>query len=96
MAKSRTKTKVEHLRGIIKQLKKEIRRKEKREHNYINLEEKEAEAALIAEAETKPTTSLCKQCNKGVLETFTLGVVSLITCSHCTWRQTKRRANEKI
>lgn len=91
MAKSRTKTKVEHLRGIIKQLKKEIRRKEKREHAYINLEEKEAEAALLAHAEKPATTSICPECGKQTLTTVEIGVVKLITCTHCTWRQTKRR-----
>lgn len=94
MAKSKTKSEVEHLRGLVKELKKEIGRKEKRERRYEDLESKEAEA-LEREADEKykessvPIKDRCPNC-AGELQSVEIGVVKLITCDDCKYRLTKR------
>ncbi len=93
MAKSRTRSEVEHLKGIIKELKKEIGRKEKLERRYQDLESKEAEA-LEREAaekykESVPIKDRCPNC-RGELQCVEIGVVKLITCDNCKYRVTKR------
>jgi hypothetical protein len=91
MTKSKTRSEVEHLRGVIKELKKQLKRTEKREHLYSDLESKKAELLLHEEMDARdvPSVGNCPKC-AGVVETIGGSRVKISICQNCGHRWTKR------
>jgi len=80
-SKNKNKTEVEHLRGIIRQLKAQLKYYRKREH----LNEKDTE-----EDETIEINANCPECGKGVLEEVDLHLIKLIRCPVCKYEKRER------
>ena len=91
MTKSRSKSKEEQLKGEIRKLQKELKRKEKREYLYKDLEEKEAEILLKEEIEERKQlkNETCPLC-QGELETIGEGKIKIFICTDCDYRKSKR------
>lgn len=92
MAKSKDKSEVETLRGVVKalkkqnqHLKKELSRKEKRQHLHDDLEEHEAELLVREELEERSTLLEKDRCSicQGELDIVDLKIRTLITCTSC-------------
>lgn len=97
MSKKRDRSEVEHLRGVvknqrslIKHLKKEVGRSQKREHRVEDLEEILAEEMLEEQHQEKEYVKddKCPQC-KTKVELVDLGPKKLIICQSCGYRKTK-------
>jgi hypothetical protein len=97
--KSKERSEVEHLRAtvksqrsLIKHLKKEIGRAQKRQHVYEDLEDKVAELHLEDEIEESQLVSddKCPECDKGRLEIIDLGPRKMLVCDNCKYRKVKK------
>ena len=98
MAKSKDRSEVEHLRAMVKQqrsiikhLKKEVGRSNKRAHQHEDLEERLAEEMLheYKESEEKVDDKKCPNCSKSKLEFISLGKKTLCICQNCDYRKTR-------
>lgn len=98
MAQSRSKSSEENLRGIIKQLKsqvrnlkKELARQGKREHLHADLEELEQEHLIREEYEDKNKEEVnnCPDCGSK-LNFIDLGPRKMFKCSQCKYRKVKK------
>lgn len=99
MSRSKEKSEVEHLRGLVRQLKSELRnlkksmaRKQKREHLLDDVEEREAELLLKETLEEKEVVSKKETCPKcrGKLDIIDGARIKIYICSDCSHRFTKR------
>lgn len=99
MTKKKSKSEVETLRGVnrnlrkqIKHLQKQIGRKEKREYLLDDVEEREAELHLKEQLEESEfvSTGNCPECDVGKLELVELGNRVLVNCNTCKYRSTKK------
>lgn len=82
-------------KSVIKQLKKQVAVKGKREHAYKDLEEREEELLLLEEELTKEAENpiiedQCPNCKKNGIEAIELGKRKLLICGNCNYRETKK------
>ena len=99
MAKSKDRSEVEHLRGLVRELKSELRhlkktmaRKQKREHLLEDVESREAELFLQEEMEEKKTvaqTERCPKC-KSKIDVIDGAKLKVYICSDCGYRKSSR------
>lgn len=98
MARSKERSEVEQLRGEVRSLKSEIRhlkkelaRAQKRQHQLEDIEQREQDLELEEKATeyVAPTKAKCPECGGNLQET-NIGVRTLITCSGCNYRQSKK------
>lgn len=101
MAKNKERSEVEFLRGQnkalrteIRQLKRDLARHQKRQHE---LEDREEELQEMFEEQTVSemphevqTKTACLKCGSGGLETIDLGIRTIIKCTNCGNRETKK------
>lgn len=90
--KSKERSETEYLRAENRKLKSELRetkralsRYEKRSHVDDDSTEEDEHEEIYERISNK-----CGQCGKGVLSSVSIGVRTLITCSVCNYRETKR------
>ncbi len=97
MAKKKSGSELEYLRGvvknqraIIKNLKKQVSRHDKKAHQYNDLEDKIAEADMIEDEKENGTPVFtkdkCPECS-GELEEIDLNIRLMIKCSGCPYRK---------
>ena len=100
MTKSKDKSEVEHLRGLVRELKsknrnleKELSRKGKREHRCENLEERERESYLEESSENQviPNKNICPECSERPLQYIDIGIRYLISCEKCGPQGSKKK-----
>jgi predicted nuclease with TOPRIM domain len=98
MTRSKDRSEVEYLRGRVKELqsenrnlKKQLSRKEKREHQYEDLEEKLKEVELEEETEVfqEAARIKCPKC-KGEIGQVAIGTRLLLKCESCGHRESKK------
>ena len=100
MTKPKTKSEVEHLRGVIKSLKSELRnikkqlgRASKRSHQYEDLEQRVVENDLEEVMEDLiKTEPKCPQCGSVKLESVNLRVRLLTVCNACGYRKVVKKS----
>lgn len=97
MAKSKERSEVEALRSEnrnlkkqVSYLKKELGRHEKREHQYLDLEDRTQQEELEKIVEVPKDKKICPKCNKGKLSVSDLGIRKLTTCNNCTFRKSEK------
>lgn len=92
MAKSKSSSEVEYLRGVIKALKKQIKRNEKRQHLYEDLEEKETEVLMREELDARTKSENKVRCPKcaGKLNIIDGIKFNIYVCQDCNYRYSKR------
>jgi formamidopyrimidine-DNA glycosylase len=95
MAKQKDRSELESLRATnrslrkqVTHLKKELARKEKRAHQYHDLEERQKEEDIDKNL-TVFTKPICPACN-GDIETSELGNRLLTRCTQCKWRKSSK------
>lgn len=98
MSKEKSRNEVEYLRSeirkyksLVKNLRKELNRKQKREHRYEDLEDREAEVQLKEQQAEQALISKnkCPNCS-GTIESTSIGNRTLLTCDSCKWRTSKK------
>jgi len=91
VAKSKGKSEVEELKGLVRSLQKEVKRTKKRQHLYEDLEIKQAEEMIKEEIEEKQTLKdeRCPKC-QGNLEIIDGARIKVFFCSDCDYRKSKR------
>jgi alpha-acetolactate decarboxylase len=96
MAKSKDRSEVETLKGIIRsqkseirKLKKELSRKQKREFRYEDLEEKLEEIYL--EKEESKSEIKCVKCKSNKINISDLGIRILHICENCGNRESIKK-----
>lgn len=99
MAKKKSGSELEHLRGVvrnqrseIKALKKELSRFQKRQHQFEDWELEKTEELLeedISQPSERHFQESCPECSSGV-EKSELGNRILTRCTKCKWRRTQK------
>jgi hypothetical protein len=95
MAKSKERSEVEFLRAEnktlkaqVRHLKKEVARKQKREHQFNDLEERERELEEVELiSEIKDTKELCPDCRSTKIQVTDLGAKKIMVCYDCGFRK---------
>jgi rubrerythrin len=79
---------IRNQKKIIQHLKRELSRKEKRAHQYEDLEEREAEEFIREEIRNKEIIKKekCPECSKNI-DIVELGPRKLYLCGNCGWRK---------
>ena len=91
MAKRNTNSELEHLRGLVKQLKKEVKRLQKNKDKYPDPAFDEIETNLEEELQEreKLIKNSCPKC-KGKLEAIIGPKISVFLCGDCGYRSVKK------
>lgn len=93
--KNKNKSEVEHLRGIIRKLKAQVRslstrnkELERQSHFYEYIADEVIEDVEIKE-------DICEECGKGILSEIDLVHVIVTTCDLCEFRTTRKKHEKK-
>lgn len=96
MAKKDKSGELEYLRGVVKQqrsiikhLKKEVGRSNKRSHQYEDLEDRLSEEYVEEEKVLFTESEKCPSCSKKI-EIVDLGIRKLIVCESCGFKKSRK------
>ena len=94
--KSKTHSEVEHLRGLVRELKsvnrnlkKRIKELERREYFFDN-----KDLYKTDNNGNEENDEICKQCGKGVITTTDLLFFTIESCSICEYKEKKKKEDE--
>lgn len=95
MTRSKGKSEVEHLRGVIRSQKAEIRNLKKQlgasnklARRYVAETQENEWDEPVAETER---ADRCPECSKGTISTVDLGVRSMDVCALCSYRRSRKK-----
>jgi ribosomal protein L37AE/L43A len=95
MAKKKSRSEVEYLRGLIRQQLKEIKKLKKQ--NNRNTKRKVAiDSWEVPEQEEQPKVlakNKCPKCNSEDVKTLNLGIKKILVCNECNFRKTITNGN---
>jgi hypothetical protein len=85
-SRNRSHSEVEHLRGLVKQLRAELKYYKRRSH----LHEEIIDEVIEDQDVTNIDVSLCSNCGKGALIEYDFHYINLKKCDHCGYQEKQK------